>query len=212
MSLLTISNQLLWLALLAMGVVVLALARQIGALHERLTPMGALMMDAGRKVGEAAPHMTLTGIDGHVVGIGGPAPRNTLLFFLSPECPVCKKLTPMLRSLQSAERDILDVVLASDGPVEEHRDFYKRANLAPMPYVLSTELGMEFQIAKLPYAILIDQGGVIRAKGLVNSREHLESLLTARELGVSSAQEFRRQQAAIGRTIGRTVGGANASG
>ena len=49
---------------------------------------------------------------------------------------------------------------------------------------------MKFQISKLPYAVLIDETGVIRAKGLINSREQLESLFTAKELGVASVQEF----------------------
>ena len=31
---------------------------------------------------------------------------------------------------------------------------------------------------------------MIRAKGLINSREHLESLFNAKELGVGSVQEY----------------------
>ena len=46
-----ISNAMLWVVLLALVVVVLALARQIGILYERIAPMGALMMDQGPKVG-----------------------------------------------------------------------------------------------------------------------------------------------------------------
>ncbi|KAG1433387.1 hypothetical protein G6F57_022188 [Rhizopus arrhizus] len=49
---------------------------------------------------------------------------------------------------------------------------------------------MKFQISKLPYAVLIDESGVLRAKGLINSREQLESLFTAKELGVASVQDF----------------------
>jgi hypothetical protein len=32
--------------------------------------------------------------------------------------------------------------------------------------------------------------GVVRAKGLVNSREQIESLLEAQELGVASLQDY----------------------
>jgi len=35
-----------------------------------------------------------------------------------------------------------------------------------------------------------DVGGVLRARGLVNSREHLESLFEAQRLGVASLQEY----------------------
>jgi hypothetical protein len=38
--------------------------------------------------------------------------------------------------------------------------------------------------------VLIDASGNVSAKGLINSREQLESLLTAQELGVASVQEF----------------------
>ena len=36
----------------------------------------------------------------------------------------------------------------------------------------------------------IDAEGVIRAKGIVNTREHLESLFEAKERGVASVQEY----------------------
>jgi methylamine dehydrogenase accessory protein MauD len=45
-------------------------------------------------------------------------------------------------------------------------------------------------VGKLPYAVLVDADGVVRAKGLVNTREHLESLFEAKERGVGSLQEL----------------------
>ncbi len=42
--------------------------------------------------------------------------------------------------------------------------------------------------------MLVDELGVVRAKGLVNSREHLESLVVARETGYASVQEFLESQ------------------
>jgi len=188
---LSVSNGLLWIFCLTLGLINLALARQIGILYDRIAPMGALVMETGPKAGERSPVLTVNTVDGGVMSIGLPSAVNTLLFFMSPDCPVCKKLIPILRSFQTAERGDVEVVLASDGDAEQHLAFYSRASLAPMRYVLSGELGMKFRVGKLPYAVLIDQAGVVRARGLVNSREQLESLLTARELGVFSAQEFR---------------------
>ena len=52
---LAVSNILLWIALIALGFVVMALTRQIGLLHERLAPVGALAQQRGPEVGEAAP-------------------------------------------------------------------------------------------------------------------------------------------------------------
>ncbi len=187
---LIISNIVLWLVVLALVVIVLALSRQIGVLYERIAPMGALMIDQGPKVGDASPVMTLAAIAGGEVQVGVARARSHLLFFLSPTCPVCKKLLPILKSIRTAEKDWLDIVFASDGDLPEHLAFYRSAGLTDFPYVLSSELAIAFRVGKLPYAVLIDETGHVRAKGLINSREHLESLFTAKEAGVASVQEF----------------------
>jgi len=190
---LILSNAMLWAAVLALLVAVLALSRQIGILYERVAPMGALTMDSGPKPGESAPHFHLPSLDGREVQIGHAGARSQLLFFLSPTCPVCKKLLPILKSVHKAESGWLDIVLASDGEQPEHEAFRRRADLGAFPYLLSAELGMKFRISKLPYAVLIGEDGRIRAKGLINSREQLDSLFAARDLGVASVQEYLDQ-------------------
>jgi len=187
---LVVSNAVLWVVVVALLVVVFALARQIGVLYERVSPIGALMMDTGPKVGASAPVFALTDLAGQPVNVGAPSPRSTLLFFVSPTCPVCKKLLPIVKSAAVSERRWLSIVLASDGEADEHRRFVQRADLGAFPYVLSQELGIAFHVGKLPYAVLLDEHGVVRAKGLVNSREQLESLFDAKELGFASIQEF----------------------
>ena len=66
----------------------------------------------------------------------------------------------------------------------------QKEGLQTLPYLFGPEVGMAFQVGKLPYAVLIDREGVIRAKGLVNSREHLESLAVAEETGYGSIQAY----------------------
>lgn len=192
---LLVSNVFLWGIVLALVVVVLALARQIGILYERVAPMGALMMDQGPKVGEVAPSFSLDSIGGGKMQVGGNTGRSQLLFWLSPTCPVCKKLLPILKSIQGVEKSWLDVALASDGDLPEHAEFYRKADLKGFQYALSHDLGMTYRISKLPYAVLIGEDGRIRGKGLVNSREQLESLFAAKEAGVASIQEFIDQRA-----------------
>lgn len=189
---LLVSNVLLWILVLALCGVVLALLRQIGVLHERVAPAGALVPSRGPRVGEAAPVVEARDWAGTTRRVGGPDParRSTLLFFLSPTCPLCKELLPVLDALAAEEGPALQVVLASDGERAEHEDFVRERGLARRPYLLSTALGLAYAVGKLPHAVLLDAEGVIRAQGLVNSREHLESLFTARELGVASVQEY----------------------
>jgi methylamine dehydrogenase accessory protein MauD len=193
---LVVSNIVLWLVVLALLLTVLALTRQIGILYERIAPMGALMLDHGPKVGDTAPVFGLDSIGGGSLAVGLSARgKSQLLFFLSPTCPVCKKLLPILKSIKDSESTWLEVVFASDGNRPEHVEFYRKAHLEAFPYVLSTDLGMAFKVGKLPYAILIGEDGRIRSKGLVNSREQLESLFAAKELGVASVQEYIDQRA-----------------
>ncbi len=201
MSAIAVSAVLLWLAVVVLALLVLALARQVGVLHERVAPIGALMMERSISVGEAAPRLDIQALSGDTILIGAAGARSMLLFFLSPTCPVCKKLLPILRSVAADERDTLQVVLAGDGSAAEYRQMLSRAGAADLPLILSEELGMKFRIAKLPYAVLIGAGGRIAAQGLVNSREQIESLLTASDLGVSSVQHYLAQQHAQDTTV-----------
>ena len=194
---LLVSNFLLWVAVVGLGVLVVVLVRQIGLLHERLAPVGALAQQQGPQVGEPAPELSLEDLSGERVSLGGNAAtsQRTLLFFLSPTCPICDTLLPTLRRVVEAESPGLRLILASDGEPEEHRAFRREKKLEDVPYVLSTELGMRFAVAKLPTAVLIDESGIVRARGMVNTREHLESLFNAEEMGVTSIQDYLQREA-----------------
>ena len=191
---LLVSNAVLWMVVVLLACVVAALARQIGVLHERVAPAGALMVGKGPAVGEPAPVVRALDLAGMVRDLGAPGAegRSTLLFFLSPTCPVCKALLPVLRQVARRESDWLGIVLASDGARDEHEAFVRAERLEAFPYVLSPALGITYQVGKLPYAVLLDASGVVRARGLVNTREHLESLFEAKERGVASIQDFLR--------------------
>jgi len=191
---LLISNLVLWALVLGLAALMVALVRQIGVLHERVTPAGALLGSAGPRLGDAAPRFALSDWNGRAVALGGAAAdgRHTLLLFVSPTCPVCKTMLEIAEALMGDEGRQARLVLASDGTRPEHDAFVRAHGLAERTYVLSSELGLAYQVAKLPYAALIDADGVLRAKGLVNTREHLESLFEAMRLGVGSVQEYLR--------------------
>ncbi len=187
---LLVSQAVLWLVIIILAATVFALARQIGVLHERVAPMGALTIDHGPKVGDAAPSFELAGLSGRSVKIGGANPDglSTLLLWVSPSCSVCKKLIPIAKAIGGESK--LNLVFASDGDQPEQERLIREQQLEDFAFVLSGELGMTYRIGRLPYAVLIDEAGVVRAKGLVNTREHLESLLEAKRIGVASIQEY----------------------
>ncbi len=192
---LLISQVMVWVAVIALAVAVLALARQVGVLHERIAPGGALALGRGPQTGESAPRLTVRTLAGGTVEIGGPLPAGPLrlLFFVSPTCPICKSLLPTVKTFAQSER--LDLLLIGDGDPDQQLEMVRRQVIDPDRFANAPEVGRAFQVAKLPYAVLISEAGVIAAQGLVNSREHLESLVTAYELGLRSVQEYLAQRA-----------------
>ena len=194
---LLISNVVLWLLVIGLALTVLALTRQIGLLHERISPVGALSPEAKVKVGDPAPELALIDLHDHPVQIGGASKdeSRTLLFFLSPTCPVCDTLLPTVERVARTEVPRVRVILASDGLPDEHRIFVAEKRISHLPYILSAPLGMTYGVAKLPYAVLIDENGIVAAQGLVNTREHLESLFEAQRRGVASIQDYLKEKA-----------------
>jgi methylamine dehydrogenase accessory protein MauD len=192
MTALVISNVVLWACVLLLSIVVLVLVWQIGVLHERISPVGALVLPGSLKVGDAAPVIRTTDLAAREVTLGGANPnhRSTLVVFLSPTCPICKTLLPVLQAIRRQERTRVDIVLASDGSPEAHHEFVRTNGLSRFPYVLSSSLGLAYHVSRLPYAVLLDEHGFVRARGLVNSQEHLESLFEAQRLGVANIDGY----------------------
>ena len=197
MEALVVSQLILWLVVLALAVTVVALVRQIGVLHERVAPLGALTTKTAVEVGQPAPRFDVIDLGGRPLRIGWPSPdgRSQLLLFVSPSCPMCKKLLPVARSFARSERRGVGIVLMGDGDRSSHEALIEEHRLDGVPFALAPIVGINLGIGRLPHAVLIDPEGVIRSKGIVNSREHLESLLVAQETGYASMQDYLRGDA-----------------
>jgi methylamine dehydrogenase accessory protein MauD len=199
---LLVSNLVLWVLVIMLALIVLALARQVGILHERVAPAGALQPVEGPKVGELTEAMQLEDLEGGSVTVGGENADGlaTFVLFISPTCPVCRSLVPTAKSLARKEASRMRLVFASDGDSREQHVAYARdLALDDYPYVLSQALGMTYQVSKLPFALLIGADGTLQSKGLVNTREHLESLVEAMDSGIATLQEY----------VGRMQAGTN---
>ena len=117
--------------------------------------------------------------------------RASLVLWISPTCPVCRGLVPTARAMARDER--LRLVFASDGDrVEQHLNYVQDLRINDYPYVISQELGIRYAVSKLPFAVLIGPDGTLRSKGLVNTREHLESLVESMESGFDTIQDYAR--------------------
>jgi len=151
-------------------------------------------MNPGPRLGDLAPPFEATDVLGRPVTLGIPHERRTLLIFISTGCATCWEILPALRTLERTEKGNLEIVLISPrDDLEAGLKFLKENRLTPIPLVISDELAARYQVGLTPYAILVDREGRVRAKGLVNNLAHLESLLTAEEMGYHSIQSFLRE-------------------
>ncbi|MCI4590473.1 methylamine utilization protein MauD [Sphingobium sp. BYY-5] len=187
---LIISQALSWIVIIGLVVALLALARQVGVLHIRVAPAGALATSGGPAVGSATGPIATYDLDGKPIMIGGHAHgvKLRLLLFVSAQCPLCKAVIPMATSFAKAERVALTFV--GDDDTDAQRTMIAQHGLEGHAFINGPEVGQAYQVAKLPFAVLLDEDGTILSKGLVNSREHLESLIVAHEMGVRTVQDY----------------------
>jgi methylamine dehydrogenase accessory protein MauD len=190
LTVLIVSQILSWVVILGLGLALLALARQVGVLHVRVAPAGALLSGKGPVVGEPAPVLEALTMEGKplAIGKGLTKGRMQLLLFVSPHCPLCKELIPVAKNFAKAER--LEIVFVGDDDPGEQQAMIARLEMKGLPFVNSSIVGRTFHVDRLPHAVLIGETGTLLSKGLVNSREHLESLITAHEMGVVSVQDY----------------------
>ena len=141
-----------WLLLIALGVVVVALARQVGTLHLRLGPRGALEIDdEGPELGDALPATPARGANGDTVVVGGSG-RGRLVLFSSPTCIVCREVAPGVPAAARAAG--LEAQVVHDPDAER-----------------------TFGVPGTPFLLVLDHLGVVRAKGTVNNLEQMEGLV-----------------------------------
>jgi methylamine dehydrogenase accessory protein MauD len=164
----------LWVGVVVLGVLVVALAREVGALHLRLGPRGALEIDTeGPELGAQVPPLVGTALDGRPVRIGGPGAAR-LYLFASPTCGLCRDVLPAMPAL--LRRGVEGAVVA-EAPT---RDLESWGRLG-IEVVSSPESFVAYAVPGTPYAVVVDERGVVAAKGTPNDPSQLEGLLdTAR--------------------------------
>jgi methylamine dehydrogenase accessory protein MauD len=176
----------MWLLLAALTVVVVALARQIGTLHLRLGPRGALEVDdEGPPLGDAPPPEESTDAQGRPARIGGPGEAQ-LLLFVSPGCHLCEQVIPSLPAI--ARNHELSPYVLADTDAEETESQYERRRLAAR-VVSAVGIGQRYRVPGTPYVVVLDRLGVVRAKGTVNNLEQMEGLV---ETGARRSEEAER--------------------
>lgn len=167
-----VSYVMLWALVIALCLVVVALARQIGTLHMRLGPRGALELDdEGPELGSEAPPIPTHDLTGEPVVIGA---ADQLLMFVSPGCRVCEQVLPSVGAV--AEQGRLAPYVITDVDEEETALVFKRKRIGA-PVVPGIAITQAYAVPGTPYVVIADRSGRVAAKGTVNNLEQIEGLI-----------------------------------
>lgn len=180
-----VSYVALWIIVLGMGVLILLLYRQLGIMY--LGSAEGVSRD-GLPKGTQAPDFNLTDQYGTPQRLTNYRGRPTLLLFGSPHCSPCRTLLPQLHEWAAAHPDVGVLWLNAASP-EESLKFVSDtgATLPIVPYPPEGNLLDTYKVRVTPFSFLLDENGVIRAKGLVNSKAGLD--LYYKELKTGKQQE-----------------------
>lgn len=183
-----VSYVTLWVLVVALCLVVVALARQIGTLHMRLGATGALELDdEGPALGAPATAIPTHDMNGAAVTVGE---RGQLLLFVSPGCHVCEQVLPSVSAV--AEQGRLAPVVITDVDEEETVLTFKTKRVSA-PVVPGIAIAQAYEVPGTPYVVVIDEGGLVGAKGTVNNLEQIEGLIdTARRRAIEGLHDHRQ--------------------
>ncbi len=168
------SYVVLWLVVIVQATVLIVAVRHIGILNLRLGGRGALALEAGPSVGEQAPDFESTDLTGRAFASPWRTGRRSLLVFVSATCGACPDVIPSIRAVRRSEPGSLEILLFTGKAHDRNREF---AEGSRCPVIVDEPIVSKYGVDTTPYAIAVDQLGVVRAKGVVNHIEHLEGLL-----------------------------------
>jgi methylamine dehydrogenase accessory protein MauD len=182
-----VSYIVLWVLVLTMGVLILLLYRQLGIMY--LGSAEGVSRD-GLPKGTQAPDFSVTDQYGNLQRLINYRGRPTLLLFGSPHCSPCRTLLPQLHDWAAAHPEVGVLWLNAASPEESLKfvsDTGATIPVAPYPPEGNSNLLDTYRVRVTPFSFLLDENGVIRAKGLVNTKAGLD--LYYKELKTGKQQE-----------------------
>jgi peroxiredoxin len=165
------------LVLFETGLVLLLLVA-FGKLREQISKHDDLRSSREPQIGEYAPSFIATDQYGKKVKLEDFQWKRRILAFISPGCPPCADAIKTLNAALQEEQNL--VVLAFGGTDLEKNRAYAVEYDAQMPFLTPEGdiLEKDYRVPAKPFALVVDEMGIIRAKGGLNNQFHLQHLLT----------------------------------
>jgi methylamine dehydrogenase accessory protein MauD len=191
-----ISYAVLWLMVLLQIALTIALARLVGQLNQRLPPSGARLIDPGPEIGDLVEAFDCTDLQSHPVSFYFPSDHGLLVLYISPHCSACTKLLPAFRrfSVEISQKAAAAIVMVQGSP-ESQKEYVHRHKLTDFTVLSEEEIPPSLHVGGAPYGLWVDRDGHVVAKGMVNNREHLESLMHASDRGHASLESYMEAEA-----------------
>jgi methylamine dehydrogenase accessory protein MauD len=169
-----------WLAILALGFLLLGALRALGLQGWRLEQLEATTPSRvgrnGLKPGKIAPGFALPQATGGEISLRDFAGRRVLLVFTQSGCGPCRRIMPELNRLQAAGE--VQVLVVNNGELEPTRTWAAQARARfPVAAQERYSLSRQYEVFATPFAFLIDERGIIASKGVVNNRQHIGFIL-----------------------------------
>jgi methylamine dehydrogenase accessory protein MauD len=172
---------LLWVVVLVMSLVLLGSLRSLALVRWRLQQLEATTPSRlgrrGLKRGAKAPDFVLPSVEGGELALSGFAGRRILLVFTQSGCAPCKRIVPELNQLHD-QGDVVVLVANHGNPELTERWAFEVGARFPVLVQEDLNLSRRYEVFATPFAFLVNEKGVITAKGIVSEREHLGFVLS----------------------------------
>ena len=156
------------------SVALVGVVRQIGLLHVRVRPFGALQTGTGLLPGAK---VVLPGAETALADL--PVEVSRVIFaFVSPTCRLCEPLLPSFRVLAREGNGRDAIFLVTDVAHDRAETYFKEKRLH-LPVIAHEEAFRTNGVAGAPFVAVTDRGGIVLSSGGVNSLEQVEMLLDA---------------------------------
>lgn len=161
------------------GTILVAMLCILGRIHFKTMPAArALVTEDGPEIHTAMPPVEGTNVDGRPVRTTDFEDTDYVLLFISSDCEPCG---PVLRAIHATQRDLarpVEFLAVLEAPLDEARRIIRRYRLR-FPVIVDEheQIRKRLGIRRTPYGLLVDSEGIVRMKGVVNNRGHLEGLI-----------------------------------
>lgn len=188
------SNLGLLAAVLALGAVVLSLARQIGVLHERTAPAGVSPQRLRQRQSLDPQALTLTNVAGASTTLAEFAQGSGLaILFVGSDCPICKALLPVFEPAL-AHLGLAVCYAGGNEPIEVQARYAAEHALDPQRYFVGLDLAATLQVMLTPTLVVIDSTGEVVLRETLRGPGHLRRAVAGLNRARLADGSFRAPQ------------------